>query len=234
MSAYSNDSRRGYHNSRRDTESCYQSSRSRETKFAYEKHHNKKASSRRTKALSESEGSAGGHWKSKSKRQKSSIEEDDLSQPWVYKETDPFTPRIRYFDFQELECIVTSRHTTEIRGVKGSVSSYTYGWDRSSSSILDFCLLDFDFQCPPALPSLSDSAFVLREDAFSASGRAMDTSGSEPFQGSILLLNVIDSEYFNGSSCRSTLVGLHRKQACPSPARFALFLAYSVRQMQVD
>ncbi|GJS88123.1 hypothetical protein Tco_0770759 [Tanacetum coccineum] len=42
---------------------------------------------------------AGGHWKSKSKKQKSSIEEDDLSQPWVCEEIDPFTPRIRYFDF---------------------------------------------------------------------------------------------------------------------------------------
>ncbi|GJT79094.1 reverse transcriptase domain-containing protein [Tanacetum coccineum] len=54
---------------------------------------------RRTEALSESEGSVGGHWKSKSKRQKSSIEEDDLSQPWVCEETDPFTPRVHYFDF---------------------------------------------------------------------------------------------------------------------------------------
>nr|GEW30041.1 hypothetical protein [Tanacetum cinerariifolium] len=27
-----------------------------------------------------------------------SIEDDDLSQPWVCEETDPFTPRIRYFD----------------------------------------------------------------------------------------------------------------------------------------
>ncbi|GJX30301.1 hypothetical protein Tco_0238380 [Tanacetum coccineum] len=52
-----------------------------ETKFASEKHHNKRASSRRMEALSESEGSAGGHWKSKPKRQKSSTE-DDLSQPW--------------------------------------------------------------------------------------------------------------------------------------------------------
>ncbi|GJU50197.1 reverse transcriptase domain-containing protein [Tanacetum coccineum] len=66
--------------------------------FASEKHHNKRASSRRVEALSESEGSTGGHWKSKPKRQKSSIE-DDLSQPWVCEETDPFTPRIRYFDF---------------------------------------------------------------------------------------------------------------------------------------
>nr|GEX01499.1 reverse transcriptase domain-containing protein [Tanacetum cinerariifolium] len=56
------------------------------------------SSSQRTKALSKSKGSAGGHWKSKPKRQKSSVE-DDLSQPWVCEETDPFTPRIRYFDF---------------------------------------------------------------------------------------------------------------------------------------
>ncbi|GKB74278.1 reverse transcriptase domain-containing protein [Tanacetum coccineum] len=51
-----------------------------------------------TKELSESEGSAGGHRKSKVKGPKSSVE-DDLSQPWVCEETDPFTPRIRYFDF---------------------------------------------------------------------------------------------------------------------------------------
>nr|GEW30802.1 reverse transcriptase domain-containing protein [Tanacetum cinerariifolium] len=99
MSTYSNDSRRqSYHSSRRDTKSCYQSSRSGETEFASEKRHNKRASSRRMKALSKSKGSAGRHWKSKLKRQKSSIE-DDLSQPWVCEETDPFTPRIRYFDF---------------------------------------------------------------------------------------------------------------------------------------
>ncbi|GJT87231.1 hypothetical protein Tco_1068948 [Tanacetum coccineum] len=54
--------------------------------------------SHRTKALSESEGSARGHWKSRSKKQRSSIEDNDLSQSWVYEETDPFTPRIRYFD----------------------------------------------------------------------------------------------------------------------------------------
>ncbi|GJT05987.1 hypothetical protein Tco_0840449 [Tanacetum coccineum] len=52
----------------------------------------------RMEVLSESGGSAGGHWKSKPKRQKSSVE-NDLSQPWVCEETDPFTPRIRYFDF---------------------------------------------------------------------------------------------------------------------------------------
>nr|GEU76042.1 hypothetical protein [Tanacetum cinerariifolium] len=47
----------------------------------------------------ESEDGRGGHWKSRSKKKKSSGEEDDLSQPWVCEETDPFTPRIRYFDF---------------------------------------------------------------------------------------------------------------------------------------
>ncbi|GJV78683.1 reverse transcriptase domain-containing protein [Tanacetum coccineum] len=54
---------------------------------------------RRTETLSESKDSEGGHWKSRSKKKKSSGEEDDLSQPWVYEETYPFTPRIRYFDF---------------------------------------------------------------------------------------------------------------------------------------
>nr|GEV31575.1 reverse transcriptase domain-containing protein [Tanacetum cinerariifolium] len=52
----------------------------------------------RTKVFSESEDSRGGHWKSRLKKQKSSIEED-LSQPSMCKETDPFTPCIRYFDF---------------------------------------------------------------------------------------------------------------------------------------
>ncbi|GJW06590.1 hypothetical protein Tco_1569013 [Tanacetum coccineum] len=99
VSVHSNDSRRRpYHSSRRDTKSFHQSSRSRAMKSASERHCNKRASSRRTEELSESEGSAGGHWKSKSKRQKSNIE-DDLSQPWLCEETDPFTPQISYFDF---------------------------------------------------------------------------------------------------------------------------------------
>ncbi|GKA18419.1 hypothetical protein Tco_0698334 [Tanacetum coccineum] len=60
MFAHLNDSRRqSYHNSRRDTESCYQSSRSRGTKPAFKKHHNKRASSHMTEALSERKGSAG-------------------------------------------------------------------------------------------------------------------------------------------------------------------------------
>ncbi|GJX56563.1 hypothetical protein Tco_0286460 [Tanacetum coccineum] len=102
MSAYSNDSRhQSYHISRKDTESCYQSSRSRGTEPASKKHHNKRASSRRTEALSESEDNVGGHWKSRSKKQRSNIEDGDLSQPWVCEETGPFTPRIRYFDLSK-------------------------------------------------------------------------------------------------------------------------------------
>ncbi|GJZ14928.1 hypothetical protein Tco_0550605 [Tanacetum coccineum] len=60
---------------------------------------NRHESSRYTKGHSESEDSEGGHWKSKSRRKKSSVEDDDLSQSWVYAETDPFTSRIRHFDF---------------------------------------------------------------------------------------------------------------------------------------
>nr|GEV48446.1 reverse transcriptase domain-containing protein [Tanacetum cinerariifolium] len=73
--------RKSYYSSHRDTESCYQSSRSKETETASEKHRHKREYLRRTKAVSEREGSAGGHWKSKPKKQKSSMD-DDLSQPW--------------------------------------------------------------------------------------------------------------------------------------------------------
>ncbi|GKC28663.1 reverse transcriptase domain-containing protein [Tanacetum coccineum] len=55
--------------------------------------------SKYTEALSESEDSEGGHWKSRSKKKKSHREEDDLPQPWVCEKVDPFIPRIRYFDF---------------------------------------------------------------------------------------------------------------------------------------
>ncbi|GJU99663.1 reverse transcriptase domain-containing protein [Tanacetum coccineum] len=55
--------------------------------------------SKYTEALSESEDSEGGHWKSRSNKKKSHREEDDLSQPWVCEKVDHFPPRIRYFDF---------------------------------------------------------------------------------------------------------------------------------------
>ncbi|GJY43596.1 hypothetical protein Tco_0431809 [Tanacetum coccineum] len=57
--------------------------------------HNQPSYLRYTNVLSESEDSIGGHWKSRSRKKKSSEEEYDLSQPWVCEETDPFTPRIR-------------------------------------------------------------------------------------------------------------------------------------------
>nr|GEU38460.1 reverse transcriptase domain-containing protein [Tanacetum cinerariifolium] len=81
VSAHSRGSeQKSYYSSRRDTESSYQSSRFKETKIASKKHHHKREHSQRTKAVSESEGSAGGHWKSKPKKQNSSVV-DDLSQP---------------------------------------------------------------------------------------------------------------------------------------------------------
>nr|GEU94434.1 hypothetical protein [Tanacetum cinerariifolium] len=71
VSAHSRGSeRKSYYSSRRDTESCYQSSRSKETKTAFEKHRHRIEYSRKTKAVSESKGSAGGHWKSKPKKKK--------------------------------------------------------------------------------------------------------------------------------------------------------------------
>ncbi|GKB04308.1 hypothetical protein Tco_0832451 [Tanacetum coccineum] len=61
--------------------------------------HNQYSYSRYTEVLSKSEDNRDGLWKSRSKKKKSNEEEDDLSQPWVCEEIDPFTPRIRYFDF---------------------------------------------------------------------------------------------------------------------------------------
>nr|GFC12797.1 reverse transcriptase domain-containing protein [Tanacetum cinerariifolium] len=47
--------RKSYYSSRRETKSCYQTSRSKETEIAFEKHRHKREYSRRTKAESESE-----------------------------------------------------------------------------------------------------------------------------------------------------------------------------------
>ncbi|GKF78479.1 hypothetical protein Tco_0234047 [Tanacetum coccineum] len=82
MSAYSGSSRRqSYHNSRGDTESYYQSSCSRGTEPAPKRHHDRKAYSRKGERMSQIEDSIGGHWKSKSKKQRLSMEDEDLSQP---------------------------------------------------------------------------------------------------------------------------------------------------------
>ncbi|GKC06880.1 hypothetical protein Tco_0998490, partial [Tanacetum coccineum] len=83
------------------SESRYQSSRSRETDLIPKKCYHRGTSSRVIEEFSESEDNGGGHWKSKSKKQNSNIEKNDLSQPWVCEETDPFMPRIHYFDFSK-------------------------------------------------------------------------------------------------------------------------------------
>ncbi|GJU29863.1 hypothetical protein Tco_1173452 [Tanacetum coccineum] len=69
------------------------------TEVPLRRHHHEGTSSRRTSGYSESEDSEGGHWKSKSKRHRSDTYEDDLSQPWTCEERNPFTTRIRHFDF---------------------------------------------------------------------------------------------------------------------------------------
>ncbi|GKA20151.1 reverse transcriptase domain-containing protein [Tanacetum coccineum] len=61
------------------------------------RHQQKGTPSRMTSRYSENEDSEEGHWKSKSRRHRSSTYEDDLSQPWTCQERNPFTPRIRHF-----------------------------------------------------------------------------------------------------------------------------------------
>ncbi|GJW41992.1 hypothetical protein Tco_0070791 [Tanacetum coccineum] len=80
------------------SKSGYHSYHSRRMNPAPKRIYHERTSSRDTEAFSESEDSRGGHWKSRSKKAKLSIEEDELSQPWVCKETDPFTPHIRYLE----------------------------------------------------------------------------------------------------------------------------------------
>ncbi|GJS08254.1 Toll/interleukin-1 receptor domain-containing protein [Tanacetum coccineum] len=53
--------------------------------------------SRATSQYSESEDSEGGHWKSRSRRQKSNTHEDDLYQPWTCEERNPFNTADRNF-----------------------------------------------------------------------------------------------------------------------------------------
>ncbi|GJU42282.1 hypothetical protein Tco_1195239 [Tanacetum coccineum] len=59
--------------------------------------------------LTESENDGGGHWKSK--RPKSTTNEDDMFQPWLCEETDPFTLRIRNFEFPMRICMPTNVKT---------------------------------------------------------------------------------------------------------------------------
>ncbi|GJY40221.1 reverse transcriptase domain-containing protein [Tanacetum coccineum] len=81
------------------SDSRHQGSYEKETEVQPRKHHHRGTSSRETGGHSESEDSEGGHWKSKSRRHRSNTYEDDLSQPWTCEERNPFTPRIRHFNF---------------------------------------------------------------------------------------------------------------------------------------
>nr|GEU56009.1 hypothetical protein [Tanacetum cinerariifolium] len=69
--------------------------------------HGERNQSRKVKIAKEDTGSQD--------QKKSSTEEDDLSQPWVYEETDPFTPRIRYFDFPK-----KNRMSSNVKTYNGS------------------------------------------------------------------------------------------------------------------
>nr|GEU31750.1 reverse transcriptase domain-containing protein [Tanacetum cinerariifolium] len=80
--------------------------------------YNRHSHSRYTEALSkseDSEDSEGGHWKSRSKKKKIKRRvREDLSQPGLCEETDPFTPRIPYFDFTK------TRMSSNIKTYDGS------------------------------------------------------------------------------------------------------------------
>ncbi|GJW90161.1 hypothetical protein Tco_0167714 [Tanacetum coccineum] len=80
-SSYGTGTKHGYHSRDRD--------RSRYVKIGRE-------SESLLSRVSESGTSEGGHWKSKSKRHKST-DEDDLAVPWICEEVDSFTPRICNF-----------------------------------------------------------------------------------------------------------------------------------------
>ncbi|GJW61109.1 hypothetical protein Tco_0110444 [Tanacetum coccineum] len=65
--------------------------------------HEYKSKARRESTMFKRLGSRGrstsAHSDSRRESSRSSVEDDDLSQPWVCAETDPFTSRIRHFDF---------------------------------------------------------------------------------------------------------------------------------------
>ncbi|GKA50119.1 hypothetical protein Tco_0743192 [Tanacetum coccineum] len=65
-------------------------------------------SSRYTENYSESEDSEGGHWKSKLRRKKSNVEDDDLSQPWVCAET------VHYQQFSESVTSTSQKHEAQV------------------------------------------------------------------------------------------------------------------------
>ncbi|GJS94673.1 reverse transcriptase domain-containing protein [Tanacetum coccineum] len=80
-------------------DSRHQSSQSKGTEVQPRKHHHRGTSPEGNSKYSKSKDSEGGHWKSKSKRHMSNTYEDDLSQLWTCEERNPFTHRIRHFNF---------------------------------------------------------------------------------------------------------------------------------------
>nr|GEW01859.1 reverse transcriptase domain-containing protein [Tanacetum cinerariifolium] len=82
---------------------------------------NRRSYPKYTKERSESEDSGGGHWKSRSKKQKSSGDEDDLSQTWKKCIKDPLKiHNIKQRDRESTEDFV-KRYKLESRDVKGAL-----------------------------------------------------------------------------------------------------------------
>ncbi|GJY19292.1 reverse transcriptase domain-containing protein [Tanacetum coccineum] len=79
--------------------------------------HNQSSYLKYTDTLSESKDSGCVHWKSRSKKNKLSKEEDDLSQPWVCEEVEPLHPESTTLIFQRQECPVILRHMTECKSL---------------------------------------------------------------------------------------------------------------------
>ncbi|GJZ77570.1 reverse transcriptase domain-containing protein [Tanacetum coccineum] len=84
------------------------------TEVETRRHQQRQTPSRTTIQYSESEDSEGGHWKSRSRRQKSNTYEDDLYQPWTCEERNPFTLRIRHF------CLPRTRMPSHVKTYDGS------------------------------------------------------------------------------------------------------------------
>ncbi|GKD65200.1 hypothetical protein Tco_1307308 [Tanacetum coccineum] len=85
--------------------------------FAHSESRYQSSRPRRAEPLLESKDSKKGHWKSKSRKQKSSMEEEDLSQPWTCEEANPFTPppgSATSNSQKRVECQTTSTHMMEV------------------------------------------------------------------------------------------------------------------------
>nr|GEU37751.1 CO dehydrogenase flavoprotein-like, FAD-binding, subdomain 2 [Tanacetum cinerariifolium] len=103
--------RKPYYSSRRDIESCYQRSRSKETEFASEKHRHKREYSRRTKAVSESEvreGTGSQNQRSKSRDLRTTYPNHGYAKKQIILLLGFVT-----LTSQRPECLAISKHMTE-------------------------------------------------------------------------------------------------------------------------